>query len=236
MSKIINNLKHGVVVSCQAFENEPLYGSEIMAKMAKAAELGGAKGIRSCWPGDIRAIRRITGLPIIGINKIMDEHTDIKENVIITPDFESAKSIKEAGADIIALDCTNRNRDWDTVKRLISRIKNELNVPVMADISTLEEGIYADAFGADIISTTLSGYTNYSTQKEGPDLKLVEDLVSRTQKPINAEGRYWTIEQMIEAFERGAWMITIGGAITRPHLITKRFADVLEKYIKNKNS
>ncbi|SKC35737.1 N-acetylmannosamine-6-phosphate 2-epimerase [Maledivibacter halophilus] len=230
MKKILNKLRNGLIVSCQAFENEPLYGSEIMAKMAKSADIGGAVGLRACWPQDIRAIKKVTNLPIVGINKVVTKDTDLIEDIIITPTFEAAKSIYEAGADIIALDCTNRKREGLSVKELIYKIKNELNVLVMADISNLEEGINAAKYGADIISTTLSGYTKYSPQIKKPDYRLLEELVDKIDKPINAEGRYWSPEEMIKAFEKGAWMITIGGAITRPHLITKRFSDALKSY------
>ena len=232
MNELINKLKNGLVVSCQAFENEALYGSDIMAKMAIAAKQGGAVGIRACWPNDIRAIKKIVDLPIVGINKIMTKDTDIYEDIIITPDFESAKAVYDAGADIIAIDGTNRKREGISLEELIHKIKTELNVLVMADISTLEEGINAAKYGADIISTTLSGYTKYSPQSKEPDFQLIKDLSEKIDKPINAEGRYWEPAQMIKAFEMGAWMITIGGAITRPAQITERFVDELNNWAK----
>lgn len=233
MNELLNKLKNGLIVSCQAFEDEPLHGSDIMAKMAVAAKMGGAVGLRGCWPDDIKAMKKSTDLPIVGIYKVMDENTDVSRDIIITPTFETAKAIYDAGADIIALDCTKRRSSLET-ERLIYKIKTELNVMIMADISTLEEGINAAKFGADIISTTLSGYTNYSTQSKGPDYQLIEELVDRIDNPINAEGRYWEPEQMVKAFEYGAWTITIGSAITRPELITKRFTDRLNEYNKVK--
>lgn len=229
MNKLLNKLKNGLIVSCQAFEDEPLYSSDIMAKMAVAANMGGAVGLRGCWPNDIKAMKAATDLPIVGIYKVMDENTDVSRDIIITPNFDTAKAIYEAGADIIALDCTKRRSSLETQK-LIYKIKTELNVIIMADISTLDEGINAAKFGADIISTTLSGYTNYSTQSNEPDYKLIQELVEKIDNPINAEGRYWEPEQMMEAFECGAWTITIGSAITRPQLITKRFVDRLNQY------
>lgn len=229
MNELLNKLKNGLIVSCQAFEDEPLHGSDTMAKMAVAAKMGGAVGLRGCWPNDIKAMKKATDLPIVGIYKVMDENTDVSRDIIITPTFETAKAIYDAGADIIALDCTNRRSSLETEK-LIYKIKSELDVMIMADISTLEEGINAAKFGVDIVSTTLSGYTKYSTQSSGPDYDLVQQLAEKIDKPINAEGRYWEPEQMIKAFECGAWMITIGSAITRPQLITKRFADRLNEY------
>lgn len=230
MNELLNKLKNGLIVSCQAFEDEPLYGSDIMAKMAIAAKQGGAVGIRACWPSDIKAVKEVVDLPIVGINKIMDENTDVSKDIIITPDFESAKAIYDAGADIIAIDGTDRKREKISLEELIYKIKTELDVLVMADISTLEEGVNAAKFGADIISTTLSGYTKYSTQSDEPDIQLIKELAQKIDKPINAEGRYYTPEQMIKAFEAGAWMITIGGAITRPAQITARYANELNKW------
>lgn len=122
---------------------------------SSAVQRGGACGIRANSPEDIKAIRRVTRLPIIGIYKIKDPKTE----VVITPTFESAKEIYNAGADIIALDATVRPRaDGSSGYELIKRIKSELNVPVMADVSTLEEGIYAQQAGADLVATTLSRY------------------------------------------------------------------------------
>lgn len=231
MNELLKKLKNGLIVSCQAFEGEPLYGSDNMAKMAKAAKIGGAVGLRGCWPDDIKSMKKTTNLPIVGIYKVMDEKTDVFRDIIITPTFETAKEIYEAGADIIALDCTKRRSSLETEK-LIYKIKTELNVTIMADISTLEEGVNAAKFGADIISTTLSGYTNYSTQSIEPDYKLIQELVEKIDNPVNAEGRYWEPEQMVKAFECGAWTVTIGTAVTRPQLITKRFVDRLNEYSK----
>ncbi|MDU5110801.1 MAG: N-acetylmannosamine-6-phosphate 2-epimerase [Clostridium sp.] len=222
MDNLINSLKGEIIVSCQAFEEEPFHGSEYMVKMAESAKLGGAKFLRACWPNDISAIKKVVNLPIIGINKIICENLDIKRDVIITPTFEAAKEIYYAGADIIAVDCTRRARSVK-VEKLLYDIKSKLDVKIMADISTLEEGLDAIKYGADIVSTTLSGYTYHSSQSKEPDYDLIYKLRQATDTPINAEGRYWEIAQVKKAFENGAWCVTIGGAITRPHLITERF-------------
>jgi len=118
MNEIITKLKHGLIVSCQAFENEPFYGSECMAKMAKSAEIGGASGIRACWPRDIKAIKQVTALPVIGIYKVMENGMEAANDIIITPNFETAKAVADAGADIIALDCTLRERKDLPLKEL----------------------------------------------------------------------------------------------------------------------
>lgn len=237
MEDTIEKLKGELIVSCQAYEDSPLYGADIMARMAKAAEIGGAAGIRACWPNDILAIKKVTNLPIVGINKVITAHTDPSSDVIITPDFDAAAAICDTGVEILGLDCTPRNRTYQDIAALISQIKEAYpQILIMADISTLEEGVQAARNGADIVSTTLAGYTPYSTQQEGPDLELVKQLAEAIDKPINAEGRYWTPEEVLAAFDRGAWCVTVGSAITRPELITGRFTKTIEQYWKNKQT
>ena len=144
-----------------------------MAAMALAAEKGGAVAIRADGPRDISAIKRLVSIPVIGIYKT-EPSPDIP---YITPDFEHAKAIADLGVEIIAIDATLRHRpNGVDVAELIKRIKEELNVLVMADIATFEEGVAAAKAGADIVATTLSGYTTYSPFKDEPDLELVKKL------------------------------------------------------------
>jgi N-acylglucosamine-6-phosphate 2-epimerase len=216
----------GLVVSCQAMPHEPLYGSEFMAAMAQAAEYGGAVGIRANSAQDIAAIRKVTDLPIIGINK----REIAGSNIYITPALEDAIEVIDAGADIVAIDATQDVRpDGMTLENTINAIK-EREAQVMCDISTLEEGIRASQAGADFISTTLSGFTPYSTQQDEPDFKLVSELVRKTSIPIVAEGRIWEPRHVIRALELGAAFVVVGTAITRPQLITERFVDEIRKW------
>lgn len=232
MSKIIDSIKNKLIVSCQAYEDTPLYGADYMQKMAMCAIMGGASGIRACWADNIKSIREITNLPIIGINKVIKKNFDPINDICITPDFESAAEVIEAGADILALDCTPRNRSYDDIYKLIQQIKKSYpGILIMADISTLEEGIESEKMGVDIVSTTLSGYTSYSRRKgDEPDYALVKELKSHVKVPVNAEGRIWEVGQLIKTLESGADMVTIGTAITRPNIITNRFVEALNKY------
>jgi len=207
-----------LIVSCQAREDNPLHGAVFMAAMALAAEQGGAKGIRANGAEDVAAIRAVTNLPIIGINKQSIEGYE----VYITPDFESAKAVSDAGADIIALDATPRLRPKESLTELINLIHG-LGRLVFADVSTLEEGLKAAELGADYISTTLAGYTPYTRKTDEPDLALLEALVKAVDKLVVAEGRFWTPEQITRGFELGAGAIVVGTAITNPREITKRF-------------
>lgn len=224
MKDIIRKLKNGLVVSCQAPVGTPLHGSAIMAAMARAAEIGGAVGIRANGPNDIRAIRAAVPLPIIGIYKIVMDSFD----TYITPTLEAAQEVAEAGADIIAVDATLRpHPNGLSAGELIARIKT-LGKPVMADISTFEEGTAAADAGADIIATTMSGYTPYSPQGEEPDFELIERLFAAVSVPIIAEGKIWTPEQARKALDLGAHAVVVGTAITRPHVVTERFVKALE--------
>ncbi|MCX7624906.1 MAG: N-acetylmannosamine-6-phosphate 2-epimerase [Candidatus Sumerlaeaceae bacterium] len=210
----------GLIVSCQALEHEPLHGSHIMARMALAAQQGGAVGIRANTPQDIRAIREMVALPVIGIYKREYEGSE----VYITPTFEEARAIAEAGADMIALDATLRPRPkGETLAQLIRRIHEELDLPVMADCSTLEEAVEAAKLGADVVSSTLAGYTTYSRKTEGPDFDLLREMLQFVNVPVIAEGRFHTPEQVAQALAMGCYAVVVGGAITRPQEITARF-------------
>ncbi|WP_449603319.1 N-acetylmannosamine-6-phosphate 2-epimerase [Paenibacillus sp. Marseille-Q9583] len=208
----------GLIVSCQALEHEPLHGGDTMAKMARAAVQSGAIGIRTNGVPDILAIKEEVNVPVIGLIK-----RDIPGSAIfITPTLDEVKAIVSAKADIVALDVTNREGRLALVKPLIA-YAHQMGVLVMADISTLEEGLAAEELGVDFIGTTLSGYTPYSTQQEGPDLVLLQQLCEFVKIPVVAEGRIWTPEDAASAKRAGASYVVVGSAITRPQLITSRY-------------
>jgi len=213
-----------LIVSCQALPDEPLHGAYIMARMALAAQQGGAAGIRANTPDDIRAIKATVSLPVIGIFK------DGDTGVYITPTFEHARLVAEAGADIIALDATLRPRpDGSTLPDLIRAIHEQLGKPVMADVSTLDEALAAQAAGADIAGPTLSGYTPYSPPLTTPDWVLIRAMIAQLRIPVIAEGRIHTPEDAVTALELGALAVVVGGAITRPQQITARFTQRIKQ-------
>ena len=209
------------IVSCQARADNPLHGPAFMAAMARAAEQGGASAFRVNGAADIRAVRAASALPIIGIVKRMSDHYP----VTITPDIADAIAAAESGARIIATDATPRPRDGLAVSALIAAIKQQTGLAVMADVSTLDEGIAAAALGADAVATTLAGHTADTAHRKalGPDLDLVAALVARLTIPVVAEGLYETPEQVAEAYRRGAYAVVVGTAITNPREITRRF-------------
>jgi putative N-acetylmannosamine-6-phosphate epimerase len=217
----MNLLPSGLIVSCQAYEGEPLFGAPIMAAMARAAEEGGAVAIRANSPPDIAAIRAATRLPIIGLYKI---HSDESE-VYITPDRASAEAVARAGCDVIAIDATPRPRqNGATLADLIPFIRDVLGKLVMADCSCLDDALLAESLGADFIGTTMAGYTAHGRlPTDGPDLDFVAELAQRVRKPVIAEGRFTLPEQVAQALALGAHAVCVGGAITRPQDITRRF-------------
>jgi N-acylglucosamine-6-phosphate 2-epimerase len=195
-----------------------------MARLAIAAESGGAIGIRANTPVDIAAIRAVTSLPIIGLWKVVLPEFD----VYITPRLEDAISVSQAGADIIAIDATDRPRPEGPLSAFIENIHATTNKLVLADVSTFEEGIAAEKAGADFVSTTMSGYTPYSPQIAGPDLELVRRLKPVLTVPLFAEGRISSPDEAKAAIAAGADAVIVGGAITRPQQITRRFCQVMK--------
>lgn len=221
---MLDLVKGKLIVSCQALSNEPLHSSFIMGRMALAAKEGGAVAIRAQSKEDIIEIKKVTELPVVGLVKRNYENSE----VFITATKKEVDELIESGCEMIALDSTLRERPAETLKELYDYI-HENGRLIMADISTLEEGLNAFKLGADCISTTLSGYTSYSPQSKNPDFKLIKELSESVEIPVIGEGRLDTPELMLEAYKNGAYSVVVGSAITRPQLITKRFADILSE-------
>lgn len=224
---ILEKIKNGLIVSCQAMEDEPLYSSYIMAKMAKAAESGGAVAIRANGYYDIKAIKAEVNLPVIGL--IKKKYPGYKP--YITPTIDEVDKVIQAGADIVAIDATKLIKPGDiTTAEFFNTIKRKYpEMLVMADISTYEEGVKAYKLGFDLVSTTLAGYTDYSRKSDQPDFELIQRLAEDIKIPLIAEGRIWTPEQAVKAIELGAYAVVVGTAITRPHEITKYFVEHIKK-------
>jgi len=205
----------GLVVSCQAPQRSPLREPAWIARVAQAAEFGGAVGLRVNGPEDIAAVRALTSLPVIGLHKVAGPHRQI-----ITPTLELAEGLLEAGAVMIAVDATHEVIGDDL--RLLGEIR-ALGAQVMADVSTLDEGLRAWDSGVDAVGTTLSGYTLATRPgPDGPDLELVGALAARGVRVI-AEGRYRDPQQVRAALDLGAHSVVVGGAITDPFSTTERF-------------
>lgn len=227
---VLENLRGGLIVSCQAEVGTPLGLPEVLAALAAAAERGGAVGIRANGPQNLAAICAAVRVPVIAIYKVVTPGSE----VYITPTFEAAHKVYIAcdpPPAILAFDATPRPRpgeeDW---RALLSRIKTELGALAMADISTLEEGLAAAEAGADLVATTLSGYTPYTAARRAsgdPDLDLVRQLAERISAPVVCEGRIHSPEQARAALEAGAFAVVVGTAITAIDWVTRRYVETL---------
>lgn len=213
-------LPRGLVVSCQARPGSPLRGPAFMAAMATAAVAGGAVAIRAEGVEDLRAIRARVRVPLVGLIK----RGRSRLRPYITPDLLTARGVADAGADLIAVDATDRERPGGPVESFLPAVARTTRKAVWADVATVAEGEAAARAGAAVVATTLAGYVGPGEAPEGPDLALVEALAKALDVPVVAEGRYATPEQVAEAFRLGAHAVVVGTAITDPVALTERFA------------
>lgn len=222
MKHVIERMRGGLVVSCQAYGDEPMNTADTMTQVAQSVVAGGAVAVRAQGLTHIRRMRATLKVPVIGLWK------DGKEGVFITPTLAHALAVASAGAEVVALDGTSRPRpDGITFAETVAGLRERHDVLVMADVSTFEEGMAAVEAGADLVGTTLSGYTDYTPKLDGPDLDLVERLAVALDVPVIAEGRIHTPDQAAEALARGAFAVVVGTAITHPTSITRWFAEAV---------
>lgn len=225
MKEVLKNLKGQLIVSAQALPGEPLYleNMTFMNLMAKAAVIAGAKGIRTNSIRDVKAIKNEVDVPVIGL--IKKQYPNFPQ--YITVGMQEIDELVEAKADIIALDCTLRERyDGLTINEFIAKIKEKYpDIVLMADISNFEEAVNAEKAGVDLVGTTLNGYTPYTENDKAPNYELINKLSKTLKIPVIAEGRIHSPEAAKRMLDEGAYAVVVGGAITRPLEITKRFIE-----------
>lgn len=218
LAEAVAAIERGVVVSVQASAGSPLRHTPIIAAIAEAALASEPAGLRINGPADISAVRSLTTRPIIGLHKVNNGTRNI-----ITPTLELAQGLVDAGADIVAVDATREvlGTDFSYIRRLVTILPR----PVMADVSTFEEGVLAWEAGAALVGTTLSGYTPHSPrQPNSPDLSLIKLLTDAGIRTVG-EGRFTSPSQVSEALTLGAFAVVVGGAITDPTAIASRFVN-----------
>lgn len=232
-ANILKSFENGLIVSCQTQKEDPNYTEDMAVKMAESAAWGGAVGIRANSPEQIRMIKEKVDLPIIGLWKITSETS----NVFITPSLEAARAVWEAGAEIIALDCTDQKKEVGTKAwQLLPIVKEAIpEALIFADVSNYDEAKRAIELGADIVAPTLYGYTNATSHIETPDYRefarMCRDFKGKAL--VMMEGHIYTPEDAMKALYLGASAVIVGSAITRPHLTTKRFTDLINGHQSN---
>ncbi|NCO74290.1 MAG: N-acetylmannosamine-6-phosphate 2-epimerase [Cyanobacteria bacterium] len=221
---MIETLQSSLIISCQAPSDSPLHNPDIISAIAKACVNQGAKGLRIDSPSHIRAVKQLLpDIPVIGLWKQMG----LNSSVYITPRFMDALAVSEAGADIIAIDATQRSRPHgETFAEIITQIKEKLGKLVMADIDTLENAIAASNAGADFIGTTLYGYTEITQDLIPPSFEFIEKLVKTIDKPIICEGGIKTPEEVRKALDLGCFSVVVGTAITGIDLLAQKFVKI----------
>ena len=225
---VLDALRGGLIVSCQAYPGEPMLDPRTMAQVAQAAVAGGAAAIRGKGLEDLVALRAVVSVPIVGLVKVGDT------GVYITPTLADCLDVAGTGAEVVALDGTRRPRpDGLTLAQTIAGLKAAYpDVLVMADCGSLADAEAAADAGADLLGTTLAGYTGEREKTEGPDWEVVDQVVALGRRldpprPVVVEGRIHTTAQAAEAIRRGAWSVCVGTAITHPTTITRWFADAV---------
>lgn len=220
---VLEQLRGGLIVSCQAYPGEPMLDPRTMAQVAESVVRGGAVGVRGKGLDDLRAMRERVAVPIIGLVKVGHE------GVYITPTLADCLAVAATGCEIVALDGTRRPRpDGLTFAQTIAGLRDAYpDVLVMADCGSAADAEAAQEAGADVLGTTLAGYTGERPKTEGPDWECIEQVVALAGRPVFVEGRIHTPAQAAEALRRGAAAVVVGTAITHPASITRWFADAV---------
>lgn len=226
-NEIISKLKRGLIVSCQAEGESPFNSPEGVTMFAKAAIAGGAVGIRSEGIEKTKMILGSVNVPVIGLIKSTFDDGSVR----ITGSFSDVDDLSFIGCPIIAVDGTFRKREGLTGPEFIHRIKSEFIAFIMADIAKEDEALECEQAGADLISTTLNGYTPETVNDKihSPNFELVKTLVNKIKKPLIAEGRINSPEAAKKMIELGAYAVVVGTAITRPQIITSWYVDAIKK-------
>jgi len=217
----------GLIVSVQAPEGSPLRDPQVIAAMAEASLRNGATGVRLESPEHIGAVRRrCPDALIVGLWK----RTYSDSAVYITPGWEEIRAVWAAGADVVALDATERQRPGgQALADLVARAERDLGAPLMADVDSVANGLRAAELGCRWVGTTLFGYTEATAHGRPPAWDLLGPL--RRQLPADTalicEGGIASPEQAARALGLGADAVVVGTAITGVDLQVGAYARAL---------
>lgn len=207
-------LRGGLIVSVQAPEGSPMRDPEVIAAMAQASLNNGALGVRLESPEHIGAVRRrCPEALIVGLWK----RTYTDSPVYITPGWQEIEAVWAAGADVVALDATERHRPGGaSLAQLIRRAREELGAPLMADVASVEQGLQAADWGCDWVGTTLYGYTQETEALRPPAWDLLQPLRQGLPEAVTliCEGGIGSAEAARRALDGGADAVVVGTAIT----------------------
>lgn len=224
---MLTTIKGKLVVSCQALEQEPLHGASIMARMALAAQQGGAAAVRANGLADVEAIQRQVALPVVAI--IKRDYAD--SEVFITATEREVDELMAAQPPMIAMDATDRPRPaGGSLARLVAYCRRQYpDLLLMADIASVAQARQAEQLGFDVIGTTLYGYTEESRGRmlAERDFAFLREVLAAVSRPVIAEGNVLTPEMAARCLELGCHAVVVGGAITRPQQITARFVSAI---------
>lgn len=216
-------LKKGLVVSCQVPDGTPIDTPEFIAAQAETVLQAGAVGIRAQGLTNVAAVARTVSVPVIGLIKRYSDSTQIH----ITPEIDDVLKLEQAGATIVAIDATGRLRENGlSFSAFMEELRRKTDIPILADIDTVEAALAAESLGCDAVATTLSGYTSAPASKL-PNIELIQKLSNSVKVPVIAEGGFNRPEHLLQAFNAGAWSVCIGTAITNPYLLAKSFVQVI---------
>ncbi len=222
MHALLQRLRGRLVVSCQPVSGGPMDRVEIVVALALAARDGGAAGLRIEGAANVAAVRAACDLPILGLIK-----RDLADSPVrITPLIADVQALAEAGADVVAFDATERTRPVP-VADLLAEVRRHGRL-AMADCASPAEAQAAAQLGADIVGTTMSGYTG-GPVPDLPDLEFVREAARALDVPVLAEGRFNTPADAAAAIEAGAFAVVVGSAITRTEHVTGWFAQAVAK-------
>lgn len=227
-NNFLTQVKGKLIISCQALPDEPLHSSFIMARMARAAKMAGAAGIRANSVVDIQAIQDETHLPVIGINK----HVFPDAETFITPTLKDMRAVAATGVPVVAVEVTGRTRpNHGVLADDVRQFRNEFpNTLLMADTATLANVREADALGFDVIGTTMHGYTQdtQGMNVADDDFAYLKSVLKTTTTPVIAEGKIDLPEKLKRCLDLGCTAVVVGGAITRPLEIAQRFIAAIQ--------